>query len=331
MAASTNDKFIKTGASTVTTLSAPGKALSATSITVGSTTNYPTDTGIVFAIRQVDVNGDLVAGTYTEWIGTVTSATTLSLLATPVYGSDQVYPAGSTTQVFIPLSSYAHNRMVDGLAVSLDQDGTLKAGAVDNPAVLATDVVETAKIADANITTPKLATGAVTPEKLSTTPIGFGFQEIARTTLSSTSDTITVSSIPAKKHLRIIISTVATGGTLDTTLKFNNDASAIYRMQYNTSAAISTSVDTGVTTNLPLESGATASGGTVLSVVDMTNNSTSSKTGLINTSNDGGGAMVWLRGAFKYVTNTQVTRVDIINTGTGDFAVGSEVIILGTD
>lgn len=166
MAASTNDKFIKTGASTVTTLSAPGKALSATSITVGSTTNYPIDTGIVFAIRQVDVNGDLVAGTYTEWIGTVTSATTLSLLATPVYGSDQVYPAGSTTQVFIPLSSYAHNRMVDGLAVSLDQDGTLKAGAVDNPAVLATDVVETAKIADANITTPKLANSSVTATKV---------------------------------------------------------------------------------------------------------------------------------------------------------------------
>ena len=43
MSASANDKFMKAGAGTVTTLSAPGKALSATSITVGSTTNYPTD------------------------------------------------------------------------------------------------------------------------------------------------------------------------------------------------------------------------------------------------------------------------------------------------
>ena len=41
MSASANDKFMKAGeAGTVTTLSAPSKALSATSITVGSTTNY---------------------------------------------------------------------------------------------------------------------------------------------------------------------------------------------------------------------------------------------------------------------------------------------------
>lgn len=156
MSASANDKFMKAGAGTVTTLSAPGKALSATSITVGSTTNYPTDTGIVFAIRQVDVNGELVTGTYTEWAGTVTSGTTLSMDAAPVYGSDQVYPAGSTTQVYIPLSSSAHNKMVDGLLVSHDQDGTLKAGAVDNAAVLATDVVETDKIKDGAVTAPKL-------------------------------------------------------------------------------------------------------------------------------------------------------------------------------
>lgn len=160
MSASANDKFMKVGAGTVTTLSAPGKALSATSITVGSTTNYPTDTGIVFAIRQVDVNGELVTGTYTEWAGTVTSGTTLSMDAAPVYGSDQVYPAGSTTQVYIPLSSSAHNKMVDGLLVSHDQDGTLKAGAVDNAAVLATDVVETAKIKDGAVTAKKMSLGA---------------------------------------------------------------------------------------------------------------------------------------------------------------------------
>lgn len=125
MAASANDLIKKVGASTVTTLAAPGKALSATSITVGSTTNWPTDTGVTFAIRVVDADGALVAGTYTEWKGTVTSGTTIAFNATPEYGSDQVYAAGSTTQVFIPLSSSAHNDLVDALIAEHDQlDGT---------------------------------------------------------------------------------------------------------------------------------------------------------------------------------------------------------------
>lgn len=127
MAASTNDYLKKTGAGTVTSLAAPGKALSATSITVGSTTNYPSDTGIVIAIRQVDSNGDLIAGTYTEWSATVTSPTTLSIVATPVYGSDQIYAAGSTTQVYIPVSSYAHNKLIDGLlAAGMNQTGSFE-------------------------------------------------------------------------------------------------------------------------------------------------------------------------------------------------------------
>lgn len=135
----TSDKFKKTGASTVTTLSAPGKALSATSLTVGSTTNYPTDTGIVIAIRVVDSAGALVAGTYSEWSATVSSATSLAIEAVPVYGTDQVYAAGSTTQVFIPLSSYAHNTLVDGLlSAGLTQAGGM--GAISPTSVVSAGV-----------------------------------------------------------------------------------------------------------------------------------------------------------------------------------------------
>jgi len=130
MAAAQTDMFKKTGAGTVTTLAAPGKALSATSITVGATTNHPTDTGIVIAIRQVDSAGELVAGTYTEWSATVTSGTTFGINAVPVYGSDQVYAAGSTTQVYIPLSSYAHNKLIDGILEHANQDGSLITAAV---------------------------------------------------------------------------------------------------------------------------------------------------------------------------------------------------------
>jgi hypothetical protein len=142
MPAATSDKVKKSGVFTVTTLAAPGKALGATSITVGSTTNFPTDTGIIIGIREVDADGELVAGTYREYSAIVASATTFTIVATPVLGSDRVFTAGSTTQVFLPLSSYADNEFKDAFLVSHDQDGTLKAGAVDNTAVIASGVVE---------------------------------------------------------------------------------------------------------------------------------------------------------------------------------------------
>ena len=132
MPAAVTDKFIKTGAATKTSLASPGKAVGASSININSATNWPTDTAVVFAIRTIAlVDGEYqeVAGTYTEWVGTV-SGTTINSLAL-AYGTDQVYAAGSTTEVFIPVSSYAHNRLIDGLLSQHNQDGTHKSITTD--------------------------------------------------------------------------------------------------------------------------------------------------------------------------------------------------------
>lgn len=204
MAASINDKFLKVGvAGTLTTLQSPGKALAAASITVGSTTNWPTDTGVLFAIRVVDANGDLVAGTYTEWVGTVSGTTISGLTGTPAYGTDQVYAAGSTTQVYIPVSAYAQNRLIDGILVEHDQDGThgtvtatsvtttgaitagsgftVSGGSVTLPA----GSIETADLADGAVTNAKVATGA--PVQV----VSAGFSAVATgTTVFPLDDTI---------------------------------------------------------------------------------------------------------------------------------------------
>lgn len=78
---------------------------------------------------------------------------------------DTNYAAGPLTRVYIPVSAERENRLIDGILVHADQDGTLKAGAVDNAAVLASDVVTTAKILDSNVTTAKIADANVTPAK----------------------------------------------------------------------------------------------------------------------------------------------------------------------
>ena len=325
MAAANSDLFRKGGANTVTTLAAPGKALAATSITVGSTTNYPTDTGIVIGIRQVDSDGVLVPGTYSEYNATVTSGTTFSIDAVPVLGSDQVYPAGSTTQVFLPVSSSAHNDLIDGLVVSHDQDGTLKAGAVDNAAVLASNVVETPKIKNANVTATKIdwaSTGA---------NAGIWWEELGRTTLSSSSDTITVSSIPARKYLQIRTNYSSVGGTTSAHIRFNNDSGANYAHQYATLGGTSTS-----TTN---DSGVIITGTATLInqyvVVDILNISNKEKLSqFIRTEGNATGAGTAPSSLIcigKWAnTSAQINRIDIVNvSGSGDFAIGSELVVLG--
>jgi hypothetical protein len=123
MTANLTDKLQKVAANTVTTLASPGKSVGASSINVATTANFPTTTGITIAIRTVDNNGELVAGTYTEFTATVASGTSFTIDPTPVLGTDQIYPAGSTTQVYMPVSSSSYNKMIDCLLEEHGQNG----------------------------------------------------------------------------------------------------------------------------------------------------------------------------------------------------------------
>jgi len=155
MTANANDMFQKVSRSTATTLSAPGYTIGATSINVASTSNWPADTGITFGIDEVDGNGNRINGTYNIFRGTVGSATQLANLTYVGGDANRNYSAGATTRVYILVSYARENRLVDGLLVSHDQDGTLK-----------TDSVDSTQIKADAITTPKIADGAVTGSKI---------------------------------------------------------------------------------------------------------------------------------------------------------------------
>lgn len=185
--ASATDKFVKVGSdATITSLEAPGKSIGAGSINIGSGANWPTDTGVIFSIRKVKLEGGvskLVDGTYTVWRGTISGNVVSSL--TLVSGTDQAYSAGQDTQVYISVSAEQHNSMVNGILVHADQDGTLKANAVDVAAVLAANVVETAKIKDAAVTTAKIADANITPVKV-TNPYKFRVYRNAALSIGAT-------------------------------------------------------------------------------------------------------------------------------------------------
>lgn len=108
MSASANDLLTGVGTpGTATTLAAPGFTIGSTSITVTSTSNWPTNTGVVFSIDTFSlVNGVETqdVGSYCVFEGVVASATSITNLR-KLYGTDQNYAAGSTTRVYITISS----------------------------------------------------------------------------------------------------------------------------------------------------------------------------------------------------------------------------------
>lgn len=185
--------------------------------------------------------------------------------------------------------------------------------------------------ASAAIDGSKIATDGVTDTQLD---FPRWWQEIARTTLGVAGDTITVSSIPARKYLLVLFSATATGGTLDTNVKFNNDGAANYA--FYQSAALGVGGANVSQTSIGFESGATDSGQASYGRMEILNITAKEKSFLHKSvSQDAaGGATVAavLTNEGKWAnTSAQINRIDWTNTGTGDFAIGSEVIVLGHD
>lgn len=159
------------------------------------------------------------------------------------------------------------------------------------------------------------------------------WEEIARTTLGSAGDTITVSSIPARAYLYVYCKGIATGGTLDTSFRFNNDSGTSYAARTNNNGTFS---DSASTTSLAGDSGATDSGQMSFSRFEILNFATKEKAVMYsNVSQDASGAAtvpVVFQSWAKWInTSVQINRIDWANAGTGDFAIGSEIVILGHD
>lgn len=142
MAASTTDLLTKVGdPGTATTLSAPGYTTGGTSINVGSTTHFPSTTAFVFAIDEVETVGGeevRVAGTYNTYLGIVTSGTQISSVTWLAGDGDRDYAAGAGTRVYITTASAWANRLIDGLSVEHNKDGTHSAVTADSIAVSGT-------------------------------------------------------------------------------------------------------------------------------------------------------------------------------------------------
>jgi hypothetical protein len=129
------DRFQKVGnPGSATTLASPGYVQGNTSISVGSTTNHPTDTLYTFAIDRAQVvNGveTRIAGTYCEFEGIVTGASTIGSVVKK-FGNGQDYVAGALTRVYIPVTGNRENALIDGLNQDHNGKGNHKTLTDDN-------------------------------------------------------------------------------------------------------------------------------------------------------------------------------------------------------
>lgn len=158
------------------------------------------------------------------------------------------------------------------------------------------------------------------------------WEELGRTTLGSAGDTISITTIAARKYLQILYSATSTGGTINAAVRFNNDSGSNYSFDYSINyGAIVTS-----TSQTSLAGLAVAGAGFHSGVFDVINISANRK--LLggrgyNDANAGAGTgsnSIEVVGKWNN-TSAQITRVDLINSGAGDFNTGSEVVVLGKD
>lgn len=280
--------------------------------TVGlnSTGDYTNGDVVVLIIDPTDSDKKQV------FVGTIDTAGVQVTNVVWVGGTNQSHSSGATV---VDYYDAAHVRMVTkGLLVAHNQDGTLKDGAVDSAAVLASNVVETDKILN----------DAVTDDKLD---YPRWYQQIGRQTLESSGDTITISGLPARKYLCVVISLLDTGGTINASLRFNGDTGNNYAVRASTEGA----ADATATSASSI--GMTQTGAfphfVVMEIVNIGAKEKVFYARTVTSGTSGAGNLpgrVETSGKWANTAN-QISSITLTNSGTGDFAIGSEIVVLGHD
>lgn len=158
------------------------------------------------------------------------------------------------------------------------------------------------------------------------------WEELGRTTLGSAGDTISVASFSARTYLHILWHCVAVTNTIQPVLRFNNDSGTNYSITYSQNYGALTTT----TSQTSISVASAASLGCHEGEAKISNYSTQRKmvrAVAVSDANLGaanGSTQIDVTGKWAN-TSAQITRIDLINSSTGDFDIGSELVILGHD
>ena len=183
-------------------------------------------------------------------------------------------------------------------------------------------------IGDDTIDSRHYVAGSIDPEHLASTV--WGWEEIGRTTLGSAGDSLSVS-FTAKKYLHARILLLATGGAIDGPMRFNSDSGSNYTHRFANDQAEDTTSTSASSINLKTSAATNA-----IITMDIMNIAAQEKiwSANANIGSAAGAANVPTRRemAGKWAnTSVQISSIALTNGGAGDYAIGSEIVVLGHD
>lgn len=185
-------------------------------------------------------------------------------------------------------------------------------------------------IGDDTIDSRHYVAGSIDYEHLGT-DIG-AYQELADVTLGSAGDTIASGTITAKTFLIILFYVIATGGTVNNRMRFNGDSGSNYSERSASNGGADATAVSQTTIGMTQSDSAAFRHG----ICRVTNLAAQEKlviaeiveggtAGAGNTTNRAEARGKWAN------TSAQITSVSLINTGSGDYAIGSRLVVLGRD
>jgi hypothetical protein len=341
------------------------RVASGTTLTCDNLAGWPTASKVHFSTYQVNTSGTYVAGSQIDWSGLVTSSTTIGSLTRLTGATDSGSSVGDYVEMN-PTAKWAQD-LSDALILehgrtgihALTSNSTLTSSKFITslndtngnelfkvtPTASAVNEFTVANAATGNAPVLSVTSSSDSNADLRLAPLGTGnvkrgasggaidwWEELGRTTLGVAGDTISVASISARKYLQIRVHAFATGGNILINVRFNNDSAANYTRRVSINGA----AEVADVSQTELNFSTAADAGDNYVVLDVINVSAREKvvTGHSVNRPTAGAANSVARGELtgKWAnTSAQITRVDVVNTSTGDFAIGSEVVVLGHD
>ena len=159
-----------------------------------------------------------------------------------------------------------------------------------------------------------------------------GFKELKRVTLSSNGDSLDTGTFDAKDNIMFLFHIQRpSSGDQNIRLRFNGDSGNNYSERYELDGGGDTTAISQP--NIALHSGVVNENFGVFNFKNVASREKLCIGNVVGSNSDGAGYAPNMRDQTLKWSNTsdQVTRIELVNTSTGEFESGSELVVLGCD